>query len=297
MKNLIHILALSLWFTGALYCQPAFGWKPSPHGIKATAVEKHPAYKAAPLPAAASVAQYFFPTDQGNRGACVAFSTWECSSAVHEKQTGKRWLLSPLDIYQQCLVRDGSFPNDNGTYGGTAIAVMLQSGALLESTWPYSRRLDVTPVKTSSVLTERAANRAVKAYAVPNDDNGFAVRQCIANLKVPVMMGSYWYANGFNATKVRVRTKDAFGKDVTVDRYVLPMPKGRPEGGHEIPIIEYDDNATNPDGSKGMVRIHNHWRNGDGSVWGDSIGSAWIPYKWAFNPRICEDKHCIELTK
>lgn len=276
----------------------SLGWKSSAHGIHAIPIEAHPLFRAAPLPATASVAQGFFKTNQKDRGACVAFSTWEAASAAHAKQNnGAPLILSPLDIYQQCLVADGSFPNDNGTYGMTAINVMLKSGALLEKTWPYSNLLDKLPVRSKANDSQRAGNMALKAYAVPNDDKGYAVKQCIANLKIAVMVGTLWYQNGFNLALAKVTTKDTAGKIIVVPRYVLPMPKGKPVGGHEIPIIEYDDNMKFPDGNIGGVRFHNHWQNANGSPWGDSIGSAWAPYAWFFSTKYVEDKCAIEVVK
>lgn len=292
------LLALAIFFTGSAIAADtphALGWKSSAHGIKGAPIETHPLFKAAPLPAAASVAEWFFPTNQKDRGACVAFTAWECASAVYAKNnSGARLDLSALDIYQQCLVADGSFPEDNGTYGTTAINVLLKKGTLSEATWPYSKPLNRLAPVNSTTRAERLKFRAMKAYRVENDDNGFASKQCIANIRIPVMVGSYWYGNGFDARKVSCRTKDAKGKTVTVTRYVLPMPKGRPVGGHEIAQVSYDDNMVFPDGNKGGVEFHNHWSS---PTWGDAKGCAWAPYAWFHSPKYAEDKVAIELLK
>lgn len=274
----------------------ALGRIPEPHGIKAPPIETHPLYRAAPLPPTASVAQYFFETDQGQRGACVAFSAWEAWAADFIRDHASRMDLSPLDIYQQCLVHDGNFPQDAGTYGGTAIKILLTNGTMLEKTWPYSNSLEVLPKMTPAMTTERTAHMALKAYAIPNDDHGFASKQCIANLHIAPMIGTMWYKNGFLAKKVTCKTKDANGKTITVQRFVLPMPKGSPVGGHELTEIEYDDNMVFPGGQKGGMRIHNHW-SPKGQPWGDEIGSAWGPYAWFCNPKYVEDEVAIESVK
>ena len=297
LRIFILFAATLLWHSAGYSETPyALGWIPSKHGVKADAqLATHPAYKAAPLPQTASVAEGFYETTQKRRGACVAFSANEAFDAVHQKQFGSHAKLSFLDTYQQCLVMDGNFPNDSGTWGGTALKV-LRNGVLSEKTWPYDNALEKLPPNTAAIKAERKLHVSVKSYEVPNNDNGYGVKQCIANLKVPCIMGSYWYNNTFDAKLITTPTKDATGKKITPRRYVLQYPKGKPVGGHEIVIIEYDDNMVFPDGSVGGIRIHNHWSE-PGAPWGDSIGSAWIAYKWAFNPHIVEDKHCIEIVK
>lgn len=298
MKNaLIILLALIASISSAAdKTNPhRMGWKPSPHGVKGFPIETHPLFKAAPLPPTASVAQWYFETNQDDRGACVAFSIWEATSGVFAKNNnGAKLLLSPLGIYQDCLKEDGNFPNDDGTYGTTGIKVMLTRGAMLEKTWPYSKPLNKMAPVNSTTKAERSKYRAIKAYRVENNDNGFATKQCIANIKIGVPVGTYWYGNQFDATKANVHTKDSKGRDMVVTRYVLPMPKGRPVGGHEVVIISYDDNMVFADGNKGGVEIHNHW---SAPHWGSSIGSAWAPYAWFFNPKYAEDKVAIELLK
>lgn len=278
--------------------RPAMGWKPTPHGVKAAPIQTHPAYKVAPLPSSASVAQWYFRTDQRDRGACVAFSTWEAYAATFAKTQGARLDLSPLDIYQQCLVLDRSFPHDNGTYGSTTLKVMLKSGALTEKSWPYSMPLTMLPPVNDATKQERSRNLALKAYAIPSNDGGYATKFAISKLQIGVMVGSYWYGNGFEAKRVSCKTKDLSGKSATVLRWVLPMPKGNPVGGHEVVITAYDDNMVFPKSGLfgkqevGGVEIHNHW----GPGWGDERGACWIPYAWAFSPRYADDKCCIELV-
>lgn len=287
-----HVLAFLLLALPLMAAERKFGWRPSPHGVRGLALQSSPRYMAAPLPQAASIEQWFFKTDQKDRGACVAFTAWECYSAAHQRDHGKKVNLSPLDIYQQCLVRDGSFPNDAGTYGGTAIAALLATGSMVEKTWPYSTPLNRLPVLTPYMKGQRTKHKALKAYAIPNNDGGYATKQAIANLRIGVMIGTYWYGNQMDTREVTVQTKDRNGNATTVKRHIVDYPIGRPVGGHEIPIGAYDDNMRFPDGSVGGAWIHNHWQG-----WGDDRGGAWASYRWVFNPRICEDKVAIEGVK
>lgn len=295
MKRLLLIFFVCpvLWGTGTLDAQERrFGWLPTKHGIKAAQIATHPKYKVAPLPPAATVRQWFYFHQQGDIGSCVAFSGVKAYDAVHQKDyRGQHMKLSPLDVYQRCLIHDGNFPNDEGTYGDTLLKV-LAAGSLSEKKWPYdTRKLRTLPPNTKAMQTDRARHRTVKSYAVPTRDNGFAAKQTIANIKVAVLIGSLWYGNGFDAQKVNCYTKDTKGNRTAVQRYVLPMPRGNPVGGHEVPIISYDDNMIFPDGQIGGVEIANHWEG-----FGDAKGCAWIPYAWAFNPRYTDDKHAIELV-
>lgn len=295
------ILALLYVSAFAGYCGTPFplGWKPTAHGIKAPQVDFHPMLKGVTKTPDAFYElrdpKYYFPTSQGDIGACEAFTTMENAAVVYQKDYGQRVRLSALDIYQQCLVLDKSFPNDNGTFGNTTINVMLKSGALLESTWPYSRRLDVLPVKTSTVTSERAAHRALDAWAVSNTDKGATFRKCIAVLKVPVNIGSYWHTSSFKGKWATIQTKDASGKAITEKRYVLSYPSGRVEGGHSISLGAYDLNMIFPDGSKGGYWIHNHWEDSPGVPWGDELGGAWLPARWVESARLVED--AVALAK
>ncbi len=256
------------------------GWKSNPNHPKGlTQIVHAPGYNAAPLPSAATVRDRFYLTDQGDRGACVAFTGVECLDAQWTKQHGEFARPSFLDVYQQCLKLDGSWPQDAGSYTSTVLKVLTLSGACLEKQFQYSSGFTAAPPQCA--VKARSGYKVITAYDVPNDDKGAAIRQCIANLHVPVLTGGYWYDNGFTP-KI----------DPATGRHYIPMPKGKVAGGHEVSIVSYDDNFQVPGAkNKGAVEFHNHWGN-----WASS-GFCWAPYDYFLNKTKFEDNGVITLTK
>lgn len=278
MKSLIALILLSSIVSAAPH---RLGWKSNPRHAKGLIqIVKNPKYKLAPLPASASVS-ILVPDayDQGDLGSCTANAGCAAFDAKWKVQKGAFINPSRLDLYQQELIHDGNYPNDAGSYTSTILWVLTQKGVALEQCWPYdTSKLASNP--PNCAVVSRANYMAVKAYDVPNDDNGYSVKQCIANIKIPVITGGYVYENIFNPIY-----------DVGTGKYFVGMPKGSPVGGHEILIVSYDDNLTIGK-ITGWAEIHNSWGKSYGSQ-----GNVWLPYKYIFNPRQFEDNGAIEITK
>jgi hypothetical protein len=293
MKPICLILLLPALLHGADH---KLGFKPSPHGVRAPSVEEHPRFNAAPLPATATVRQWFYPTNQADLGSCGPTSYREVYDAAYQKKhDGKFMVVSALDVYQRTSVAQGDFPEDGGVNNSTLLQVVLK-GALLEKTWPYdTSKYGTLPRASKTKDLERSRHQTLKGYSIPTTDGGYAIRQCIANLKIAPIIGTNWYANSSTAIRSACKTKDASGNPATVTRWCVPKPRGNPVGGHDIPAISYDMNMVFPDGSVGGVEFHNHWQNDDGSPWGDEIGAAWAPIAWFFNPRYIDDPIAIEI--
>lgn len=251
------------------------GWKSSPRHAKGLKqMVAHPAYKVAPLPESFSLRSKMGGRyNQLQLGSCVANAGCKGFAYVWKEITGKEIDPSRLDVYQNCLKFDGGFPNDNGTYTSTCLRVFREKGALLEKKWPYRpENLAITPTRTGG---QRAWYAATKTYDVSNTDNGYSLKQAIANARLPVMVGGYVYEQIFSVSK---------------GHPYIDMPRGHPAGGHEMLAVGYDDNKVF-NGQKGFVLLMNSW----GDEWGDD-GFAWIPYAYIFNPRYFEDFGCIEAT-
>ncbi len=278
MKSLLLAFLL---FGGQLHAQKPvqrhpLGWRSAPDhakGLKQLAF--HPAFRAAPLPAAASVEDNLPPVyDQGNIGSCVAQGAAAPFDRNWKIRTGHFVTPSRLDIYQNCLRHDGNFPRDYGTYVSTAMWVLKNKGVLKESTWPYVIE-NLSAHAPTAWRNERARQAAITTYDVSNTDNGYSVKQAIANAKLPVIVGGYVYTQIFN-----VKASDPF----------IAMPTGRKEGGHCMVAVAYDDNLQH-DGQRGFVKLRNSW----GEEWG-AHGMAYIPYAYIFNPKMFEDFAAVETT-
>lgn len=277
----------------------AFGLQFTKHGVKAAQVQSHPKFAAAPLPASdTALESYFYFTNQGSIGSCGPSTTQECIDALVQRDTRQHCVISRLDVYQRTLQAQGQFPQDAGVNNSTMLLV-IKNGALLESTWPYvPSKLGKLPKESAQTQTERSTHAVIKGYTVPTNDNGYAARQCIHNLRCPIVVGRLWYNSQFTVAAKRCTTKDANGKSITVTRWVIASARGSVAGGHDIAGIAYDDNMIFPDGSKGGFEIHNHWAADQAGTqpWGDSRGSAWMPYKDAFSSRQNDDWLCFETT-
>jgi C1A family cysteine protease len=82
---------------------------------------------------------------------------------------------------------------------------------------------------------------------------------------------------------------------ITLARWVVPYPKGRPVGGHDVAVVGYDMNMRFPTGEVGGVEFKNHWFDDDGTPWGDEAGCAWAPAKWFFSPYFTDDVIALEV--
>lgn len=256
------------------------GWKSNPRHSKG--LKQMVPMRAVPLPPRASLLSLMPPAyDQGDIGSCVANSGALIHRVQWKAQHGEFLNPSRLDLYQNCLRKDGSFPRDNGTYTSSVLWVLQNQGVGLERCWPY-RPEKLAQNAPKCVETTRGRYSAIIAYDVPLA----SVRECIAIRKLPVIFGGYVYNDIFNVTK---------------SNPYIPMPRGSPVGGHEMTIIAYDDdmwkdwngNGRIDKGEKGFAQIQNSW--GD-KTWGDA-GRAWMPYDYALNPKYCEDYGTIERTK
>jgi C1A family cysteine protease len=286
MKNLLVNLTFCLGFALLASAQTApdnnvKGWKSNPrHGKGLLQIAKHQDYKAASLPSKADLSAAMPPVyDQGQIGSCTANAgsgAFDYQWSVQHKAFA---YPSRLDLYQNELRHDGNFPQDAGSYTATILWVLTNQGVCTEKCWPYNTSLLASP-SPSCAVAQRPQYMAVKAYDVPNNDGGFAVRQCIANIGIPVLTGGYVF-NSIQSPK----------RDTKTGQWYVSMPSGKPIGGHEILIVGYDDNLTIA-GRKGWVRVRNSW----GTGWADK-GYAWFPQAYLFNPKYFEDNGAIELVK
>jgi len=276
MKHILPLLLLA-WPLVTFAAQPyALGWKSSPTHSKGL---RQLPRMAVPVPSKASLESLMPPVyDQGSIGSCTANAGCAAFDFKWKVQHGEFVTPSRLDLYQNELRHDGNFPNDAGSYTSSILWVLVNQGVARDTCWPYNpSKLAYAAPKCAN--DSRGQWKAVKAYDVPNDDNGQSVKRCISILKIPVLTGGYVYQSIFNPIK-----------DRSTGEWYVPMPSGRSVGGHEILICGYDDNLVIAK-RKGWARIRNSW----GTTWADK-GYSWIPYDYIFNPRQFEDNGSIEIV-
>lgn len=272
----VIVLALLLSISGAWAATPKLGWKSNPHhpkGLKQLAAPR------AALPASANLEALMPPVyDQKDIGSCTANAGGAAFDFQWKVQSGAFVFPSRLDLYQNELKHDGSWPQDAGSYTASILWVLKNQGVALEKCWPYVPA-NLTKNPTSCAISTRKNYKAVVAYDVPNNDGGYAVKYAISQKKLPVLTGGYVFNNIFNPVY-----------DVGTRKWFVPMPAGKAVGGHEILIVGYDDTLVIGK-IKGWVRVRNSW----GTEWGDK-GYAWFPQSYLLNPKYFEDNGAVEVV-
>jgi len=251
----------------AINAIPKYHWKASPPNLQ------FPIYnQVAPsiTPTIVDLRPYASPIDdQGNLGSCTGNAIAGAIDLVdYENKKSER--VSRLFIYYQERVIEGDITKDNGAYIHDGITACSQTGAPLESLWPYTvSKFAVQPNQTA--YTD-AAKRKVTGYSKCN--NFAAVKTALAN-KAPVVIGFYVYSSFESGTWWQPRGTG-----------LMPYPNTRTEqllGGHAVCIVGYNDNLTGPAG-KGYFIVRNSW----GTSWGQQ-GYFYMPYSVIQNTSMSSD--------
>lgn len=202
--------------------------------------------------------------DQGKLGTCVgqaASAGEEYDEAMERKKAVGSLKVSPEYIYAECKQIDG-IPDKPGTYGRTAMKVLVDRGAVLTSEFPPLTR-DTNVSAPSSTVRAKAKKFQNTAYAAVESIE--EIKHAIMT-EGPVLGCFIWVEN-------MMYPEDGF----------INMPRGYMMGGHAVAITGWDDNLTHQfdcaewNGQrtfKGWFRVRNSW----GSGWGDN-GYCWIPYQ------------------
>jgi C1A family cysteine protease len=161
------------------------------------------------------------------------------------------------------LIHDGTWPEDAGSYTSSILWVLKNQGLGLERCLPYQEKPCPLP---RCYLKEAAKHKVLTAYDVDSSD-GKSIRIALTN-GFPVIFGGYVYNDIMNLQAP----------------YILPSPKGRPIGGHEMLIVGHND-------AKKLYKVRNSW----GALWGDK-GYLYIKYADMHNLRIYEDFAVLSLT-
>lgn len=205
--------------------------------------------------------------DQGDLGSCTGHGVGRVLDYAHYLKARRFFNPSPLFIYYNERVMEGTIEEDAGAMIADGIASVNRLGAASERCWPYDISKFARRPKAACYKT--ALNKqALKYYKVDNGD-GVSIRKALS-MDLPVVFGCYVY-NGIYS--------------VTAQNPVLPMPSGRPVGGHCMVITGSND-------AKQLYSVDNSW----GTAWGLN-GRFLIPYAYIHNRRVTDDCWVIELSE
>lgn len=250
----------------------------APYGLGAlldepdlAAIETLPPYETearAVLPESISLLDQMPPLrNQGARGTCVAHAVL----AVREQL--EIAALSPTDldlseqyVYWWCKAHDG-IPRVSGTYVSVGMRCLAETGAPLESAWPY----------ISAEKEDQGQGPPPEAAA--RGDLGFRTlrtqqfnRTDIEGIKACLYEG--------RAVAFSVPVYDSWYTSSATARWgkiTLPLPGEPQNGGHAMTLVGYQDDADAPGGGYFLVR--NSWQpwSWDGA-WRSGYG--YIPYAY-----------------
>jgi C1A family cysteine protease len=246
---------------------PKFHWRPDPvdtrdHIFSLTAT--------APLPQRVDLRPYASPIDdQGQLGSCTGNAIAGAIDLIDNKNH-KALRVSRLFIYYQERVLEGDITYDNGAYIRDGIKACNQTGAPLESYWPYI--INEFAVKPSAAAYTDAAKRKVIGYSKCTDFNSVKTAIAAGN---PVVGGFYVYSSFETGTWWQPRGTG-----------LMPYPNTRTEqllGGHAVCFVGYDDNLSGPAG-RGYFIVRNSW----GTSWGQQ-GYFYMPYQVVQNTAMSSD--------
>ncbi|MEI6870694.1 MAG: C1 family peptidase [Verrucomicrobiota bacterium] len=256
-------IALSFIFVCQLSAQPALGWRSNPRHAKSLKQFIHAAPQT--IAPASDLRSKMPPVyDQGQKGSCSANAGAADFEALWKQAHGSFLKVSRQGLYTCELIHDGNWPSDEGSYTTSIIWVLKNQGVGTEKCFPYSKPVSAPLPKC--YLPDAAKHKLIDAYDVDNTD-GTSIRAALT-AGLPVVFGGYVYAD-----IQRLQPP-----------YILPSPKGRPIGGHEMTVVGHDD-------AKQIYTVRNSW----GASWGDH-GHLYIKYEDMHNPRIYEDFAAMKLT-
>jgi C1A family cysteine protease len=199
----------------------------------------------------------FSPLDQGQLGSCTGFGckrvAWYGLNAI---TPGAASEPSALFEYQNELILDGDFGQDNGSTISQGVTALRQYGICPEADWPYNPA-NFTVKAPAQAYTDAQKFEALNVENIPADANlGSALQDCLFNQRLPIVFGADLYQE--------------FESDSVAQTGLVPMPAAgeTPIGGH-CQVIRGWKPAT--DGSL-LFQIQNSW----GGTWGDN-GCDWMP--------------------
>ena len=196
--------------------------------------------------------------DQGDLGACTAFTGAADREAIAAQFQLRRVTLSPRFLYYEERKLNGTLDQgDCGSDGQTSCQVLQSVGICLEEADPYDvKKFDVPP--TDDMVASAANFKAGAYHSIFALDD---VKTCI---------------NSGYRMRVGMSVYESF--EDTGSNGLVPVPNTKREallGGHEVLAWGYDDTISVPGAQgPGAVRFRNSW----GTSWGLG-GDFWLAYE------------------
>jgi hypothetical protein len=138
--------------------------------------ENAPKFKAVPILEEVDLTKFLPPNDnQGPLGSCTGFGLAHGVYSCLKKDFGKSPIFSPLFIYYNERLREGTLNEDAGAQIRTGIAVLQELGVPTNCKWPY----DVSKFRTKPSIeayNDALNHLVVRAYKIDNRD-GISIKR------------------------------------------------------------------------------------------------------------------------
>lgn len=188
---------------------------------------------------------------QSNLGSCTSQAIVGAFELILKRDHPESYVeLSPLFLYYNARLEDGTINEDIGAYPRDAIKAAKKYGICSEKLWPYdASKFSYKP--TPECYADGMTRRVEKYYRLADIN---AITDAL-NAGNPVIAG--------------IRVFDSFSQ-INENDLVLKMPNAgeEPIGAHAILFVGYDLN-------KKLILV----RNSFGKDWGDQ-GHFWLPFDY-----------------
>lgn len=179
--------------------------------------------------------------DQGNEGSCTGHSNSSGREWVNRYYEKGSLILSPQDLYVEELLKEGSYPRDDGAMPRTGCQIMTSLGACEESLYKYVPGTFTVP--TGDQIRNALKQKMGGYHRVKSS---YELRLCLGDITPWVITVGFQVFQSFMTEQV-----------ANSGMMLVPKPGEQLLGGHSVLCVGYDAVAQ-------TALIQNSW----GSSWG-----------------------------